>query len=354
MEWLGHARIKFSHAKSTLKLNAQDGTSTDLLRICEESTPPCRLNPLLFNGHLQTMWTAVKNDGPPVFYKRKVFDAEDPAYEGTFAVDFAVDPFLESDKSLPPRTAYFSEDDFKAMGSLDSRPMLVTLHGLSGGSYEVYLRHVLAPLIGKDGGWEACVVNSRGCAQHKITSSVLFNARATWDIRQTVKWLRKTFPNRPLFGVGFSLGANILTNVSFPSGFFILIDSTSSPWCAVVANEEGYLSHLGYLTVIRECWKQYNYVGSWSFKDENTQPLGKWQKQMTGVLTNILVCWGRGNVLHSKGSSSHLESMESRRRLYVPTKNMASPRILKGNGHKYEETNRDPCRRSDQESKTRS
>jgi predicted alpha/beta-fold hydrolase len=40
----------------------------------------------------------------------------------------------------------------------------------------------------------------------------LYNARATWDVRQVVKWLKKSFPNRPLFGLGFSLGANILTN----------------------------------------------------------------------------------------------------------------------------------------------
>lgn len=72
-------------------------------------------------------------------------------------------------------------------------------------------RYVLSPLIG-DGGWEACVINSRGCAGHKITTGILFNARATWDIRQMVPYLRKMFPNRPLFGIGFSLGANILTN----------------------------------------------------------------------------------------------------------------------------------------------
>lgn len=95
--------------------------------------------------------------------------------------------------------------------------MLVALHGLSGGSHELYLRHVIAPLVKSggdgDGGWEACVVNSRGCANSKITTGVLYNARATWDVRQAVGWLRKTFPNRPLFGIGFSLGANILTNV---------------------------------------------------------------------------------------------------------------------------------------------
>ena len=118
--------------------------------------------------------------------------------------------------------------------SADRRPMLVVLHGLSGGSHETYLRHVIAPLVvtGKEEaaqevdegrGWEAVVVNSRGCARSKITSNVLFNARSTWDVRQVVQWLRKRFPNRPLFGVGFSLGANILTNVSFYYPFLFLI-----------------------------------------------------------------------------------------------------------------------------------
>lgn len=57
------------------------------------------------------------------------------------------------------------------------------------------------------------MVNSRGCAKSAVTSTILYNARATWDIRQVVKWLRKTFPNRPLFAIGYSLGGNILTNV---------------------------------------------------------------------------------------------------------------------------------------------
>jgi predicted alpha/beta-fold hydrolase len=101
---------------------------------------------------------------------------------------------------------------------------LICLHGLSGGSYETYVRHVLAPLVeetplgkkagGLSGGeWEALVVNSRGCAGSRITNSFLYNARATWDVRQTVKWAREKWPRRRLFGVGFSLGANILTTV---------------------------------------------------------------------------------------------------------------------------------------------
>jgi uncharacterized protein len=217
MEWLGHAKTTFTHSPNPLSLTKKDGTSTDLVSICREATPPCRLNPLLFNGHLQTMWTAIKNHGPPIYYKRKLFENEDPNFKGSFAVDFVVSPFPETDESLPPRTVYLTEDEFENFGSTDTRPMLILLHGLSGGSHEIYLRQVLAPLVtaGGDRQWVACVVNSRGCAMHKITSDVLYNARATWDCRQTVKWLKRTFPNRPLYGIGFSLGANILTNVSF-------------------------------------------------------------------------------------------------------------------------------------------
>lgn len=211
MEWLGRAQIDFTHAPSPRTIREKDGSETDLLKICEESTPPCHLNPLLFNGHLQTMWTATKPAGPKVYYKRKLFEADHKTYRGTFAVDFAVEPFEGEDPTLGRRTLYYTEPEFEALGSEDTKPMLVVMHGLSGGSHEIYLRHTIAPLLA-EGKWEVCVVNSRGCARSKLTSGVLYNARATWDIRQTVKWLSEKFPNRPLFGLGFSLGANMLTN----------------------------------------------------------------------------------------------------------------------------------------------
>ncbi|TWU72272.1 hypothetical protein ED733_002598 [Metarhizium rileyi] len=176
MEWLGHAKVEFTHAPAPRAIRGKDGKETDLLKIVEEITPPCRLNPLLFNGHAQTMWTATKPRGPPVYYRRKLFDADHATYKGTFAVDFAVEPFAESDETLPRRTLHYTDEELENISSDDSKPMLVVLHG------------------------------------SKITSGVLYNARATWDYRQTIKWLIKTFPNRPLFGLGFSLGANMLTN----------------------------------------------------------------------------------------------------------------------------------------------
>ena len=208
---IGFARTTFYSHEKSLPINTKASQATTLLDLCKSVTPPCWLNLLLFNCHLQTCWTALTGQNPLVYYKRKTFIAEDPAFEGTFTVDFVVPPFENADPGLYPRTRHFTQAELESLGKDDEKPMLVTLHGLSGGSHEVYLRHVLEPLF-KD-GWEACVVNARGCAQSKMTSDMLFNARATWDIRQVVRWLRRVFPKRPLFGIGFSLGANIFVNV---------------------------------------------------------------------------------------------------------------------------------------------
>ena len=183
MEWRGRASIDFTHAPTPRTVIEKDGTETDLLKIVENATPPCQLNPLLFNGHLQTMWTATKPAGPRIYYKRKLFDADHKTYQGTVAVDFVVDQFEGTDPARPRRTVNYKDEELESLGSDDNKPMLVVMHGLSGGSHEVYLRWAMAPLIG-EGGWEACVVNSRGCAWSKITSGVLYNARATWDVRQ--------------------------------------------------------------------------------------------------------------------------------------------------------------------------
>ncbi|KAL2160572.1 hypothetical protein VTH06DRAFT_1260 [Thermothelomyces fergusii] len=248
MDWFGRAKIAFTHSSTPLTLQRKDGTVTDLLKVCEASTPPCQLNPLLFNGNIQTMWTVVKEHGPPIFYRRRIFEADHKTYTGTFAVDFVVEPHTDVDEGLPPRTAFYSDEDFAKIASDDSKPMLIVLHGLSGGSHEIYLRHAIAPLVLNGGNWEVCVVNSRGCANSKVTSGVLFNARATWDVRQVVRWARETFPNRPLFALGFSLGANILTNYVGEEGANCLLKAAiavGNPFDLEVANKSLQRTLLG-------------------------------------------------------------------------------------------------------------
>ncbi|PUU73646.1 Alpha/Beta hydrolase protein [Tuber borchii] len=220
---------------------------------------PFRANPLLFNGHLQTFWTAVKwNDPHTIYYARQRLQS--PADGGHFAVDFVVlEPFPSAPASteamggeLPPRTRDMMEEEVVKLGSDDDTPMVIALHGLSGGSHELYLRSVLAPLTRKveegGSGFAACVVNARGCALSTVTTGQLFNARFTADLRQTVRYLQEVYPRRPLYALGFSFGANILTNYIGEEGdkcVFKAVALCSSPWNLEVASKALHRTYLG-------------------------------------------------------------------------------------------------------------
>lgn len=182
MDWLGWSKMSLTHSTSPRVLLKRNGDTTDIVRICEDTIPPCHLNPLLFNRHLQTIWAAVRPDAPVVYYRRRVFQCHHKVFPGTFTVDFVVDPFEKSESQPNLYTTYFSEEEFERIRSSDNDPMLVVLHGLAGGSQETYLRHTVKSMY--EQGWNICVVNARGCAGSKVTTSYLYNGRATWDVRQ--------------------------------------------------------------------------------------------------------------------------------------------------------------------------
>jgi len=256
MSWLlGHASTSYTSHSQSLPLQSKSGQPTTLTSLAQSSIPPCRLNPLLFNGHLQTMYTARKDPGPPIHYKRQIFQSTHSVYPGQFAVDFVVsakdgEAALAQERGkkedLPERTTNFTPEEWDPIASDDAKPMLIALHGLSGGSHEVYLRETLAPLTSS--GWEACVVNGRGCALSKITTPQLFNSRSTWDVRQTILHLTSLFPNRPLYAVGFSLGANILTNYVGEEGSACILRAAvacCNPWNLEICNVALQSTYIG-------------------------------------------------------------------------------------------------------------
>lgn len=101
------------------------------------------------------------------------------------------------------------------------------------GSHESYVRAILAPVctpVEQGGlGYRGIVVNFRGCklscntrrrliltsyvagAGVPVTSPQLYSAGHTDDIRVAIWYIAKRYPRARLVGVGFSLGANVLT-----------------------------------------------------------------------------------------------------------------------------------------------
>jgi uncharacterized protein len=171
-------------------------TLVDLVR--EEWKPlesPFIAHPLLRSGHLQSIYAAASNlnDSDRVYYARKLLGTSDG---GTVGLDFVLESEaqyrkgLEVDetiqqrkdyvKNLPPRIRYMRADEEPGLlSSDDDRPMLITLHGLSGGSQESYLRALFQYITKSPSRWACCSLNSRGCGRTAITTQQLFCANWT-------------------------------------------------------------------------------------------------------------------------------------------------------------------------------
>lgn len=214
-------------------------------------------NPLKTLNHVQTVM-ASQNDlhgADRVYYARRMVDFEDGVQ---IAADYVITAPKTADekaawkKSLdykpeentpkfPVRTRYKVPAEVEADRSDDSKPMLIVLHGLTGGSYESYVRAVVAKITDKNNAmangqlvdFECVVMNTRGCARTTIKTPELFNGCWTEDARRFVKDLRERYPNRRFYMVGFSLGASILANYLGQEGDKVDIEAAcvvANPW----------------------------------------------------------------------------------------------------------------------------
>lgn len=60
LSWvLGRARVSFTNCAEPVTIVTKSGQSIPLPDLVKDVTPPCHLNPLLFNGHLQTAYTGL-------------------------------------------------------------------------------------------------------------------------------------------------------------------------------------------------------------------------------------------------------------------------------------------------------
>ncbi|PVU97458.1 hypothetical protein BB561_000561 [Smittium simulii] len=145
----------------------------------------------LFNSHLQTLYNsylAVKRAPvPEVEYDREVFTNEDGS---TFALDWSP-PFSK----VPP----------------NNRPVVVMVSGIAGGSHEYYVKACAKVLISEPYNYRVLVINYRGCSRTPLTTTILAHGGFTTDIRTAINYAKKKLHGSLMFGIGFSIGANVLT-----------------------------------------------------------------------------------------------------------------------------------------------
>ena len=223
--WQNPLLVKQVSPENHLLFKNANGKTIDFTQFVDSNIPEFKtgatdyLSSVLFNGHLQTCFTTIKKfeDIDEVNYRRFMMKYPDG---GEGALDIVVpthNPSSYVPKTqlpfVPPLDTHYSygKDDESLLKSKDDKPMLVALHGLTGGSHESYVRSIVSRLTEKY-GFEACVLNSRGCCQSQITTPQLYNGGWTNDISFVMNQLFQMYPNRSFYMIGFSLGASILTN----------------------------------------------------------------------------------------------------------------------------------------------
>ncbi|KAJ4823037.1 hypothetical protein Tsubulata_012354 [Turnera subulata] len=108
-----------------------------------------------------------------------------------------------------PDFSYKSSSMSNQIPKDDKTRILIVIPGLTSDSNAGYIKQFALQMA--KGGWNVVVINHRGLGGVPITSEIFYNAGWTEDVRTVVNYLHHKYPEVPLFVVGTSIGANVLT-----------------------------------------------------------------------------------------------------------------------------------------------
>ena len=93
-----------------------------------------------------------------------------------------------------------------------TRPIMLVLPGLSGGSHDQYVRKLVNDMLQLN--WQCVVQNARGCARTPIKSPEFFCMAKTEDVRKAIQTIELYFnlknSSQKFVACGFSMGSNLL------------------------------------------------------------------------------------------------------------------------------------------------
>ncbi|MDZ7806147.1 MAG: alpha/beta fold hydrolase [Gracilimonas sp.] len=88
------------------------------------------------------------------------------------------------------------------------KPVVALFHGLEGSTDRHYIANLMGEL--KEAGFPSVALNFRGCGSRLNEQPRFYHSGATDDYRTLFNWIRERFPDKEIYAVGYSLGANAL------------------------------------------------------------------------------------------------------------------------------------------------
>ena len=163
---------------------------------CPNLSLPYYPHPFLHSGHAQTIYSGFL----------------DHIYQPRLNMDREAVPM--NDGGIVMLDWHFSAK--RSPKAIEKVPYVLILHGLMGGSNNSYVQDLVAELSFR--GYSSVVMIFRGCSKTPLKNPHVYSASYTGDLSHCINHIRERIPNAALFGIGFSLGANVLTNYVAETG----------------------------------------------------------------------------------------------------------------------------------------
>ena len=90
----------------------------------------------------------------------------------------------------------------------ENSPLVVLFHGLAGSYKSPYIQGVVQEL--SQNGFDSVIMHFRGCTGNDNKLPRSYHSGDSGDALEFIQSIKKEFPTRPLYAVGYSLGANML------------------------------------------------------------------------------------------------------------------------------------------------
>ena len=87
-------------------------------------------------------------------------------------------------------------------------PIVVIFHGLEGSINSPYAKGLMYAL--NQLGWYVVLMHFRNCTERVNLAARTYHSGETTDASYFLAWLRDSYPQAPLFAVGYSMGGNML------------------------------------------------------------------------------------------------------------------------------------------------
>ncbi|KAF8379948.1 hypothetical protein HHK36_027414 [Tetracentron sinense] len=224
------------HPDSSLEIIG--GARDSLLSVFKTLQRPYDPFPLIgWNCHIETIFAAFFRSLPDVRFRRECLRTEDG---GAVSLDWVSGDDRKFPAEIPVLILLVGDLHCSNWTLISLLRILLTLQpGLTGGSGDTYVRHML--VRARSNGWRVVVFNSRGCGDSPVTTAQFYSASFIEDLRQVVKHVATRYPKAKLYAVGWSLGANILVRYLGQESYSCPLSgavSLCNPFNLVIADED--------------------------------------------------------------------------------------------------------------------